>query len=216
VGVPGVVDPVQDSDSVSLIILVVHLPVVLDRIVLDRRFKLIVECLNMVSETRRMIWVVHKTIIAIQGPFDLCLIHRLDFRQVDSLIPWLLSREAHTLDPRIILNFKTSHLGSQSGKIFLYPFVEVALESTLQALNSQNFGVNRVPSGETRSGLFPFAPSKKYVLLPVSFFEQFSVYDLLGTAISHSKPSEFKMILGTHAISKQIECLLCTMLAQGK
>jgi len=111
------------------------------------------------------------------------------------------------LDLRIILNLKTSHLASQTGKIFFYPFVEVALESTLQALNSQNLGVNRTPSGEIQSGLLPFAASKKYILLLISFFERFSILDLLRIAISHSKPSEFKVILRTRAISKQIEYL---------
>jgi hypothetical protein len=174
-GIPCVVDPIQDSDSVNFIILVVQLPVILDRIVLDCRFKLIVECLNMISETRWVVWGVCKTIVAIQGPFNLRLIYHLDPRQVYSLIPWLLSWLAHTLDPRIILNLKTSHLASQTRKVFLYPFVEMALESTLQAPNSENIGVNRIPSGEIQSGLFPFAASKKSVLLPISFFERFSI-----------------------------------------
>jgi hypothetical protein len=83
----------------------------------------------------------------------------------------------------------------------------VTLEISLQALNSQNIGVNRIPRWKIESSLFPFAASEKILLLLVPFFERFSTIDLLGAAISHSKPSEFEMILRICAVFKQIEIL---------
>jgi hypothetical protein len=83
----------------------------------------------------------------------------------------------------------------------------MTLEISLQALNSQNIGVNRIPRGKVDSNLFPFAASKKILLLLVSLFERFSTIDLLSAAISYSKPSEFEMILRICAVFKQIEIL---------